>query len=144
VIGIELDDLDLAGGVVTLTKTKSGKARTIRLVDPVVQAMMIYLRHSESFRQPGVKALWLNRRGQALTPNGLSQMMERRGKQAGVKVSPHAFRRRQADLRMGKGGSEPGLMTNNGWTTTAMIRRYSKDVITANTMAEVDRLFGDT
>lgn len=144
VIGMTVgDDLDLASGVATLRQTKSGDPRTIRLVEPVVKEILGYLKRSTNFRRPGVNALWLNRHGKPLTPNGLSQMMERRCRQAGIEVTPHSFRRRQAGQWMAKGGSETGLMTNNGWTTTAMIRRYTKDTIVANTMAEVDRLFGD-
>ena len=62
-----------------------------------------------------------------MTPSGLSQMLQRRGEKAGTDVRAHAFRRYYSTEWLAKGGSEVGLMRNNGWQGTEMVARYSKD-----------------
>ena len=70
-------------------------------------------------------------------------MLARRGKRAGVDVSQaHAFRRRFTGEWLARGGGESTLMTNNGWTSPAMVRRYAKDTIEDSAIAEKRRLFG--
>ena len=76
-----------------------------------------------------------------LKPTGVSQMLARRGKIAGVDVRAHAFRRRLASQWLLLGGSKSGLMSNCGWTTTEMVRRYGESSLEASAIAESRRLF---
>ena len=58
------------------------------------------------------------------------------------KGSHQVFRRMYASRWMAAGGSETGLMTTAGWTSTAMIAHYTRDAKEANAMSEAERLFG--
>ena len=144
VVAMMLDDLDLVGETVYVPKSKNKTTRTVALHPDATGALLRYLRASEAERPDCERAVWLScahRPIKPLTASGLSQMLDRRGDAAQVDVRAHAFRRRQTGEWMARGGSETGLTTNNGWRTTAMIRRYSKDTLEANAIAESRRLF---
>ena len=59
-----------------------------------------------------------------LTPTGVSQVLWRRSKLAGVTLPSHAFRRSLAVRWLRGGGSETHLMETVGWSSPAMIKRY--------------------
>jgi site-specific recombinase XerD len=70
--------------------------------------------------------LWLGQKGQ-LKVSGVQQMLNRRGKQAGVAhVYPHRFRHNFADDWLEAGGNEGDLMVIAGWSSPAMVRRYGR------------------
>jgi integrase len=142
---MQLADLDLEREVVYVpkSKTKSG-IRTVALHPDAAGAVLRYLRASAHHRNDET-GVWLSERTvggtRTFTAGALSQMLTRRGEEAGVDVRAHAFRRRFAGEWMKRGGSETGLMTTAGWKTTAMISRYSKDTIEQNSIDEARRLF---
>lgn len=128
---IQRSDLDLVGESVLLRDTKSGEHRRVRLPESVVGAVMRYIAAVErqAYRAEGVDALWLStntRPSERLKPSGLGQMLARRGEEANVDTRAHSFRRWHASKWLLGGGSETGLMSNSGWTTPAMIVRYTK------------------
>jgi integrase len=59
-----------------------------------------------------------------------------------VDVRNHAFRRWHASRWLAAGGSETGLMANSGWTSSAMVGRYTRDAKEQNAQLEAERLFG--
>jgi integrase len=70
--------------------------------------------------------LWLGRKGQ-LKQSGVQQMLERRGREAGVaRVHPHRFRHTMADDWLEAGGNEGDLMIIAGWKSPEMVRRYGR------------------
>ena len=66
--------------------------RTVRFTYDTSRALDRYSR--ERAKQPTARilALWLGVRGAPMTASGIYQMIERRGRQAGVEVNPHKFR----------------------------------------------------
>lgn len=144
VAGMRLDEVNLGTATAVVPFTKNGERRTVYLTDEAVTAIMQYLRASQDDRGERPE-LWMALGGQALTADGLGQMMGKREKAAGVTLGAHSFRRRHAGKWMAAGGSQAGLATHNGWspgTATEMILRYTKDTKTANALAEAERLFG--
>jgi site-specific recombinase XerD len=79
--------------------------------------------------------LWLPVRGitaeggeRRLTATGIQQMLERRGREAGIsgRLRPHRFRQTMADGYLEAGGDPVELMRIAGWKSVEMVRRYSE------------------
>lgn len=70
--------------------------------------------------------LWLGKKG-PMTRWGIAQMLDRRGRQAGIegKIHPHRFRRTAADRFLDAGGDPLDLMRIGGWKSLAMVQRYT-------------------
>jgi site-specific recombinase XerD len=71
---------------------KGDKQRTVRFTYDTSRALDRYTRERARHRLARVPALWLGVRSGAMTASGIYQLIERRGKQAGVEVNPHKFR----------------------------------------------------
>jgi integrase len=62
-----------------------------------------------------------------MTESGISQMLRRRVKIAGVgHVHPHQFRHTFAHQWLAAGGTEGDLMELTGWRTRTMLQRYAR------------------
>ncbi|TDD32479.1 hypothetical protein E1287_22590 [Actinomadura sp. KC06] len=70
--------------------------------------------------------LWLGKKGR-LGKTGIQQMLDRRGKQAGIdgRLHPHRFRRTMADNFLEAGGDPLDLMRIGGWKSLAMVQHYT-------------------
>ena len=61
-----------------------------------------------------------------MTDSGVRQMMERRGRQAGIEgLHPHRFRHQFAHEWLAAGGAEQDLMRLAGWRSRQMLGRYA-------------------
>lgn len=71
--------------------------------------------------------LWLGKKG-PMTRWGIAQMLDRRGRAAGIegKIHPHRFRRTAADNFLDAGGDPLDLMRIGGWKSLAMVQHYTK------------------
>lgn len=110
---------------------------------------------------PGIHHLYVAvggaRPGHPITPEGLRSILRRLGDAAGVQdVSPHAFRRAFATLRLENGDSTRAVQALGGWKKIDMVERYSQAIDLSRLarqnapMDELDRpislqlpLFGD-
>ena len=114
-------DLDLEVAIVL------GKGRRLRSApfgQKTTTALDRYLRMRKTHPQAALPNLWLGTRG-ALTPNGIAQMLRRRGKDAGVEgLHPHQFRHTMAHRWLSAGGTEGDLQRLAGWASPQMLRRY--------------------
>jgi site-specific recombinase XerD len=104
---------------------KGGKDRIVRIDHEAARRVDRYLRvrvrHEQSYRL----GLWLGSGGRGpLTPNGIYQMVKRRGDQAGVQVYPHRFRHHFSHIWLERGGAEGDLMELNGWSSPQMLQYY--------------------
>jgi site-specific recombinase XerC len=87
----ENNDVDLDQGVLRMVG-KGGRMRILPVGSKTVRALDRYLRKRAQHPDARLPWLWLSRRGR-LTASGIRQMMERRGKQAGIgAIHPHQFR----------------------------------------------------
>lgn len=144
VANLRMEDIDLVERSIQIRKGKTKAARRlIRMRPPVQGALLKYIKCLETPREPG-DWLWTSSTGGGqFTASGIGQTLDRRGKRAGVDARAHAFRRMYASEWMERGGSETGLMRTAGWTTTAMVARYTKGQAERLAMDESDRLFAD-
>lgn len=123
-VGIEMDDVDFK----TRTVLVHGKGRRDRLVvlgDKPAEALRRYLRARSKHPRASESQLWIGPKGK-LTDSGVRQVLERRGKQAGVSgVHPHRFRHQFAHDWLADGNGETDLMRLAGWRSRAMLNRYA-------------------
>jgi integrase/recombinase XerC len=97
--GLDVGDVDLAQAQVRVMG-KGGKERIGLLGRPAVRAVQAYLETGRpallAKRKGGTMpgALWLNHRGGSLSVRGVRLMLDKMGKQAGIRthVSPHVLR----------------------------------------------------
>ncbi len=109
---------------------KGGRQTFIPIGAKTAAALDRYLRARARHAQASSPWLWLGIRGTGvhhMTSSGVQQMLERRGREAGVQdVYPHRFRHTFADSWLANGGNVDDLMTIAGWTTYDMPLRYAR------------------
>lgn len=66
--------------------------------------------------------------GEALTPEGLGNIIKSWGEKIGIKLSPHDLRRSFAVLATEAGAPERILMEGGGWETSEMIITYTRNL----------------
>jgi integrase/recombinase XerC len=107
-----------------------GKGRRERLLPfgaRTAEALDRYLRIRNTDRQAALPGLWLGEKGKGpMTPNGVYQMIRRRGVAAGIPdLHPHQFRHTSAHRWLVEGGNEGDLMQIAGWRSRTMLQRYA-------------------
>jgi integrase/recombinase XerC len=94
-VGLNVADVDLAQAQVRVVG-KGGKERIGLLGRPAVRAVSAYLNggRPELLGQRPTGALWLNHRGGRLTVRGVALVLDKVGRQAGIRtpVTPHVLR----------------------------------------------------
>lgn len=131
--GITLDDLDMRIDKVRVTG-KGNKTRLIPFGAKTGQAFDRYLRERRKHPKAMLTdRLWIAVKGAApLTTSGITKMLARRAKKAGIPhVHPHQFRHTAAHDWQDSGGSEGDAMELFGWSSPEMPRRYGRVVRTA-------------
>ena len=123
---------------------KGGRDRTVRIDHEAARRVDRYLRvrarHDQSYRL----GLWLGTGGRGpLTPNGIYQMVKRRGDQAGVEVWPHRFRHHFSHTWLDRGGAEGDLMELNGWSSPQMLQHYGGSARGARARRHYDLIMRD-
>ena len=115
-----------AGGGVVDVLGKGRRWRTVPFGAKTAIALRRYMRDRERHAKAiGTDALWLGFRG-PLSGDGMMQMLQRRGVQAGIgPVHPHQLRHTFAHRWQAAGESESDLMRLAGWRSPAMLRRYA-------------------
>lgn len=137
--GMKVGCVDLELGTVTVTG-KGSRERTAGIGgDRALLAVSRYVAARSVHRDHALPEFWLGQRG-PLTDYGIYQMLERRGKQAGVKIHPHQFRHWYAHTFLLTGGQETALRNQAGWRTRAMLDRYGRSAGQARAIAEARRL----
>lgn len=105
---------------------KGSKPRTVAFGTTTAAALDKYLRARRRQRYGDRDWLWLSSTAKGkLTPNGVQQMLRKRGQRLGFHVHPHMFRHTFSDAWLRAGGSEGDLMELNGWRTRQMVTRYA-------------------
>jgi site-specific recombinase XerD len=126
--GVRVEDLDFEGGVAIVTG-KGGRRRAAPFGPKTAVALRRYLRARARHTHAGAPELWIGLFGPWAGPPAIRQMIERRGRDAGIEgLHPHMFRHGFAHRWLAAGGTEGDVMKLAGWTTRAMIDRYGSSV----------------
>jgi site-specific recombinase XerD len=123
---------------------KGRKQRIVKFNYDAARSIDRYLRVRAAHAMAHSPKLWLgiNNR-QPMTPNGIYQMIKRRGDQCGVVVNPHKFRHHFSHTWLDHGGNEGDLMELNGWTSPQMLRRYGASARNARARRTYDRIMSE-
>ena len=136
-------DIDWDDGVLVIPKTKARRARIIGLNREARRALRRYRNTLNAGTQMPTDEVWQSTTsGDALTANGLGQMIRKRSTQAGVDVTTHSFRRGFAVTWLSQGGSQTYLQTAAGWSSHRLVARYVAAVADREALADQRRLFG--
>ena len=141
VVALDVDDVDLPGGLVTVRRGKGGKGRVAPFGPEAALAVDRYLRLRRVHRLAARDDLWLGDRGKGFTYDALHKTLAERAKAAGIEgFHPHRLRHTAAHRWLAAGGSESGLMAVAGWTRPDMLMRYTKAQASARAAEEARTL----
>ncbi len=123
-LALNVGDLDMTTGALTVRHSKSRRARVTFLGAKARREILRYL----AFRQvTPASPLWATLDGKRLSYTGLRDILRRRAKQAGVPAPTlHSFRRAFALLSLRAGADLVSLQRLLGHADLSVIRRYLK------------------
>lgn len=118
---LKLEDINFEKQCLTVKLAKWGKTRRVGLQSKVLDAIQAYLA-----TRPKTEREWLliNRQGKRMDRYGIRNRLERLGKRAEVKVTPHALRRAFVTLNANKGRPLVMLQIACGHNDIATTRSY--------------------
>ncbi|MBO0680345.1 tyrosine-type recombinase/integrase [Mycolicibacterium sp. S2-37] len=142
VVGLDVGDVDLHHGMVTIRRGKGGKGRTAPIGPQTATAIDRYLRMRRTHRLADTPKLWLGADNwRDFNYHGLRHALQRRAEAAGIDgFHPHKMRHTAATRWLRAGGSEGGLMALAGWQTREMLDRYTGASASERAAAEARKL----
>jgi len=148
IAGLDVDDVDIEKRLLTVI-SKGDREHQISIGLTTARVLNRYLRKRAAWRsgkrtgqQPiQHNGLWISwRTGDRLTPDGLYQAVQARGREIGIRVHPHLFRHTLAHEWLDAGGGEQTLMDQMGWSSPQMLKRYGAAGRAKRAHREHDRL----
>jgi len=145
IASLTVEDLHLDGEGLVLLRGETSKSRRGRIVPlsrEALGALDRYLRVRHAHPHAPLPWLWLGKRGR-LSDSGILQVVERRGRAAGVPgLHPHRFRHTFAHRMLVRGATEGAVAALAGWKDRAMLARYGRSAEAERAVAEFRRLDG--
>ncbi|WP_254240472.1 tyrosine-type recombinase/integrase [Allokutzneria sp. A3M-2-11 16] len=140
-INMETEHLSLPKGSALIFRGKGGKGRIVPFGPQTARALDRYLRMRRHHSKADSPKLWLGGRGHTFGYPGLYLTLTRRAAKAGIPdFHPHRLRGTGATRWLERGGSEGGLMAVAGWSSRAMIDRYTRATKSSRAAEEARRL----
>jgi integrase/recombinase XerD len=137
-------DIDLWHREITV-HGKGRKTRTVKITHDTARTLDRYLRARARHAQAHRPQLWLGAGNRGpMTSSGLYQVIARRGRQAGIDVTPHRFRHHFSHTWLDHGGAEGDLMELNGWNSPQMLHRYGASTRAARARRHYDHIMDHT
>lgn len=137
VLGLTVEDVDVARGLAVVQRGKGGRGRVVPFSPQVARSLDRYLRLRRSHRLAHSEALWLGGGGQQFRYHGLDVATKARAKAAGITgFHLHLLRHTAASRWLAAGGSEGGLMAVAGWSSREMLDRYTRATASDRAAAE--------
>jgi integrase/recombinase XerC len=126
IANLTTEDLDLEDQTIRVVG-KGNRMRIVPFGHKTAQALGRYLRIRQEHKYAFAFQLWLATRNRSvMSVDGVAQVVERRGADAGIPgLHPHMFRHTAAHRWQANGGSESDLMRLMGWRSPQMLRRYA-------------------
>lgn len=147
---LDAKDIDLATGTVNIVKGKGGKNRIVYVGAKTRKALIKYWREAYSGQPQPHDPAWLGVDHRSrLEYEGLRTAIRRLSHDAGVKVTPHAFRRTFAIWSLRAGMDIYSLQRIMGHEDLQMLRQYldiddSDTAIAHQRFGAVDTILGNT
>ena len=140
-VALQMTDVDLKRGLVTVRRGKGAKGRVAPFSPQAAAALDRYLRARRSHRLAATPALWLGSHGKGFAYFGLNDTLRDRARIAGIPdFHLHLFRHTAATRWLRAGGSEGALMTMAGWSNRTLIDRYTSATASERAAEEARRL----
>jgi site-specific recombinase XerD len=141
-LALDVTDIDLDDCLLTVRKGKGGKSRRVRFSTTAAAAVDRYVRaRRTAIRHPAEGPLWISSQLRRLSYTGLVATLKARAADAGVTgFHVHRLRHSMSVRWLRSGGSETGLRAHAGWTSNAMIGRYTQAASEQLAAEEFDRL----
>jgi site-specific recombinase XerD len=125
-VAMDLSDVNPQEGLATVRRGKGGKGRVVPFGPQTATAVDRYTRVRRTHRLAETGPLWLGEGGRTFRYHGLNLALKRRAQSAGIDgFHLHLLRSTAATRWLRAGGSEQGLMSVAGWSTRAMLDRYT-------------------
>jgi site-specific recombinase XerD len=127
VIAMAVDDVDLTRELAVIRRGKGGKGRVVPFGPATATAIDRYLRVRRTHRLAHTGTLWLGADDwRTFSYHALHRCLKLRAETAGIKgFHPHLLRHTAATRWLRARGSEGGLMAVAGWSSRAMLDRYT-------------------
>jgi integrase/recombinase XerD len=126
VIGLQISDVNLHDGLVTVHRGEGGNGRIAPFGSQTAAAIDRYMRARRTHRLAYSADLWVGGGGKSFGYHGLSKALKDRAEAAGITgFHLHIMRHTAATRWLRAGGSEGGLMAVAGWSTRSMVDRYT-------------------
>jgi integrase/recombinase XerC/integrase/recombinase XerD len=129
-VNLRLNDVDFRLGIVKVMG-KGGKERLMRLGEKARQTLWRYMLIRDVKAPPTREYLFLSEEMKPLTRNGLTTIIAKLGKKAGiskVRCSPHTFRHTFAVQFLRAGGNIRDLQQLGGWSDLSSVVRYTSSL----------------
>ncbi|OKJ98845.1 tyrosine-type recombinase/integrase [Amycolatopsis sp. CB00013] len=146
IANLTLDDIDFNVDAVRVVG-KGSKERVVPFSPNTGTALSRYLRARKSHKLSEHERVWLGIKNRGpMTPNGIGQMLRRRGREVGVEAEmgrhlhAHLGRHAASHHWQANGGSESDLMLVMGWTSPQMPKRYGKSAAVERAHASARKL----
>ncbi len=142
VLAMKVSDISLTNGQLIVHKSKTRKGRVVPFGAKTATAIDRYMRAARRERRLTDNGpLWVGAAGKSFGYNGMDDTLKQRAKTAGVqRFRIHRLRHTFATRWLRSEGSEQNLMAIAGWSTRAMLDRYTANTASERATAEARKL----